>query len=228
MADTKTPDEKRQELARLAHEVPELWLDDLIRAAKHGPQVLDSAYSEPLIPDAIDQEIEALEDALLQSAWRMLNVQGPSYEIGRWDLDLQKYGLSWGGTTLEEFAEAGGFDAAAFAGGVVDALREWDAEWAHQDENQEFYVPRVNVIDEQAHQVRGAALSMLRNHGILRGPCKRCGRTAWLTRFRSGKVAGRPPLALSYCPTCVEAIKREQSAARMRKAYAQKQASRKK
>lgn len=70
----------------------------------------------------------------------------------------------------------------------------------------------ADVLEEW---VDAAAYRIIKAEGYERGPCPRCGRVVWYVSIP--KPAGRKPLLLTYCPTCVAAIKAEQKTERTRR-----------
>jgi hypothetical protein len=69
--------------------------------------------------------------------------------------------------------------------------------------------------ESAAESVWAAAEDVLRDQGFLRGPCPRCGRPGWYVA--NPKPKGRPPLTLTFCPSCAESEKRAREAGKKRR-----------
>ena len=54
----------------------------------------------------------------------------------------------------------------------------------------------------------GGLRSILKQEGLIKGPCPRCGRSNWYTAYRPQGRSGRPPLESTYCPDCAVEIRR--------------------
>lgn len=216
-APEKSEEEKRAELAGLVAELPAEWLDAIIRAAKHGPEILDSAVTPDVPRDPTEDDLDAAQAAMLYWAHDAINKVGaPDYELILPRVSLPTWGFVRD-VSLTELAEAGGFDAEGFAAKVAEEARFFDSQTVIDADGEHWNPGTQHYGWETSTTLERALTQLLRNNGILRGPCPRCNRPEWLTKYRAPKAPGRTPLDHTYCPACVELIKREQKAESMRR-----------
>lgn len=65
--------------------------------------------------------------------------------------------------------------------------------------------------------VYDALLQLLRDRGLFRGPCPRCGTKEWPVKPRPAGARGRPPLEYDYCPACLVERERARRAGNQRR-----------
>lgn len=74
-------------------------------------------------------------------------------------------------------------------------------------------------------QLKDTLVHHLGQQGLVKGPCIKCGRAAWVVKYRpKPKRGGRPPLEWEYCPACRVARERARDTANMRR-YREKQSA---
>lgn len=219
-APERSEGEKRAELSALVETLPAEWLDAIIRAAKNGPEVLDSAFEPDFPRDPAEDDVHEVEHQVWNwAADAIYKVKAPDYALNLPGFALPKWGFG-PEVSLAELAEAGGFDADSFTAQVAEDARWFDAQTITEANGEQWNPHTKDRGGEYAGTLERALTQMLRNRGILRGPCPRCNRPEWLTKYRPPKSPGRTPLDHTYCPDCVTAIKREQKADSMRRARA--------
>lgn len=208
---------KRAELARLAHVVPAEFIDallmDAVRAIKGRGAFWASDLGiaeKPL--DVVEIETRAIETAALDAVDHALDAEGPAFEVGPIRLSLPKWGYerTW---SLEELDEVAGFDAAAAReklGGYLRALHASPEAAAYPGQ-------RFDAWQSLSLAIQAAALDVLRRDKVLRGPCPRCRRPEWATKYRPPKAHGRPPLEYTFCPLCADEVRLDQQRERIKR-----------